>query len=159
MQKKLLQRLELWMEISEQHNNQHPLSPVTPTTFKQISDVDNKILPEFPLIPASRGFCITLRKTLATFKEVLINENIIERNSDTHGCENLKEQTKNENYEANKIADNNIVEHSSKKRNEENCKLTPNGNLSKDRVSSSSTNICSTPLSETKKTTSDHTIS
>ena len=37
--KKLLKRLELWMEISEQHNNQHPLSPVTPTTFKQISDV------------------------------------------------------------------------------------------------------------------------
>lgn len=37
--KKLLQRLDLWMEISEQHNNQHPLSPVTPTTFKQISDV------------------------------------------------------------------------------------------------------------------------
>lgn len=37
--KKLLQRLDLWMEISEQHNNQHPLSPMTPTTFKQISDI------------------------------------------------------------------------------------------------------------------------
>lgn len=37
--KGLLHRLDLWMEISEQHNNQHPLSPVTPTTFKQISDV------------------------------------------------------------------------------------------------------------------------
>lgn len=36
---KLLCKLELWMEISEQHNNQHPLSPVTPTTFKKISDV------------------------------------------------------------------------------------------------------------------------
>lgn len=36
---KLLQRLELWMEISEQHNNQHPLSPVTPTTFKEIADI------------------------------------------------------------------------------------------------------------------------
>lgn len=38
---------------------------------------DNKILPEFPLIPASRGFCITLRKTLATFKDVLAKEGII----------------------------------------------------------------------------------
>lgn len=36
---KLLRRLELWMEISEQHNNQHPLSPVTPTTFKEIAPV------------------------------------------------------------------------------------------------------------------------
>lgn len=36
---KLLQRVELWMEISEQHNNQHPLSPVTPTTFKEIANI------------------------------------------------------------------------------------------------------------------------
>lgn len=37
--KKLLIRLEKWMEISEQHNKQHPLSPVTPTTFKEIADI------------------------------------------------------------------------------------------------------------------------
>lgn len=36
---KLLSRVELWMEISEQHNNQHPLSPVTPTTFKEFSHI------------------------------------------------------------------------------------------------------------------------
>lgn len=36
---KLLRRLELWMGISEQHNNQHPLSPVTPTTFKEIANI------------------------------------------------------------------------------------------------------------------------
>ncbi|XP_012284283.1 (E3-independent) E2 ubiquitin-conjugating enzyme UBE2O [Orussus abietinus] len=94
---KLLERLDLWMEISERHNDQHPLSPVTPTTFKEIAHcgqstgspqvefpldrtlvADEKILPEFPLIPASRGFCITLRKTLATFKQVLVKEGIIE---------------------------------------------------------------------------------
>lgn len=28
-------------------------------------------LPEFPLIPASKGFCITLRKTLQQFKSIL----------------------------------------------------------------------------------------
>ncbi|XP_017790324.1 PREDICTED: (E3-independent) E2 ubiquitin-conjugating enzyme UBE2O [Habropoda laboriosa] len=158
--KKLLQRLDLWMEISEQHNNQHPLSPVTPTTFKQISDVDEKILSEFPLIPASRGFCITLRKTLATFKEVLIREGIIERENEIQVYENIKEQTKNERHESSKIVDNNMIEHDSKRKNsEESCKLTPNGSLPKDRVSSSSTNISSTPSSETKKSTSNHTIS
>lgn len=36
---KLLLRLLQWMEISEQHNKQHPLSPVTPTTFKEIADI------------------------------------------------------------------------------------------------------------------------
>jgi len=40
--KKLLQRVELWMQISEQHNSQHPLSPVTPTTFKEIANIGTK---------------------------------------------------------------------------------------------------------------------
>ncbi|XP_015597896.1 (E3-independent) E2 ubiquitin-conjugating enzyme UBE2O [Cephus cinctus] len=87
---KLLQRLDLWMEISEQHNNQHPLSPVTPTTFKEIANYDKKILPEFPLIPASRGFCITLRKTLSTFKQVLMKEGII---SKAEGSDSTQEGT------------------------------------------------------------------
>ncbi|XP_011313716.1 E2/E3 hybrid ubiquitin-protein ligase UBE2O [Fopius arisanus] len=76
---KLLQRLEMWMEISEQHNNQHPLSPLTPTAFKDFSNIDEKILPQFPLVPASRGFCITLRKTLAIFKQVLVKEGILHK--------------------------------------------------------------------------------
>lgn len=32
-----VKRLEYWMDISEQYINQHPLSPVTPTTFKEIA--------------------------------------------------------------------------------------------------------------------------
>ena len=40
--------------------------------------VDEKILPEFPLIPASRGFCITLKKTLVTFKQVLVKEGLLQ---------------------------------------------------------------------------------
>lgn len=35
------------------------------------------VLPEFPLIPASKGFCLTLRKTLVTFREVLVSVGII----------------------------------------------------------------------------------
>lgn len=84
----------------------------------------------------------------------------MERNSEICGWENGKEQMKNDSHEACKIADSNIIERDNKKRNtEDSCKLTPNGNLSKDRVPSSSTNISSASLSETKKITSDRTIS
>ncbi|KAK7079278.1 hypothetical protein SK128_002337 [Halocaridina rubra] len=70
-QKKLVQRLECWLEISENHNKSHPLSPTTPTTFREIHNSGDVDLPEFPLIPASKGFCITLWKTLKHFKAVL----------------------------------------------------------------------------------------
>ncbi|XP_069958652.1 (E3-independent) E2 ubiquitin-conjugating enzyme UBE2O isoform X5 [Cherax quadricarinatus] len=67
-----VQRLECWLEISENYNISHPLSPTTPTTFREIHKTDTKVeLPEFPLIPASKGFCITLRKTLQQFKAIL----------------------------------------------------------------------------------------
>ncbi|KAF7381610.1 hypothetical protein HZH66_014004 [Vespula vulgaris] len=101
---RLLQRLDLWMEISEQHNNQHPLSPVTPTTFKEISEIDQKILPEFPLIPASRGFCITLRKTLAIFRDVLIKESILQKSSNLQSC--TRETVNNSIQEHQKIMTN-----------------------------------------------------
>ncbi|XP_042893465.1 (E3-independent) E2 ubiquitin-conjugating enzyme-like isoform X2 [Penaeus japonicus] len=69
---KLVRRLECWLEISENHNASHPLSPTTPTTFREIYPSDAGVdLPEFPLIPASKGFCITLRKTLKQFKSIL----------------------------------------------------------------------------------------
>ncbi|XP_076289237.1 (E3-independent) E2 ubiquitin-conjugating enzyme UBE2O isoform X1 [Lasioglossum baleicum] len=164
--KKFLQRLDLWMEISEQHNNQHPLSPVTPTTFKQISDVDNKILPEFPLIPASRGFCITLRKTLATFRDVLLKEGIFENSSSVENSEMTKEQTNSTKHECNepcKATDDSVKDCDNNKKSstpqDSSNKLTPNGSLSKDSVSSSSTNISTMPSSETKKNSSDRTIS
>ncbi|CAL4183407.1 unnamed protein product, partial [Meganyctiphanes norvegica] len=71
----LVQRLECWLEISENHNSCHPLSPTTPNTFREFhvtAIIQKKVeLPEFPLIPASKGFCITLRKTLQSFKQVL----------------------------------------------------------------------------------------
>ncbi|CAB0038957.1 unnamed protein product [Trichogramma brassicae] len=116
---KLLKRLELWMEISEQYNNQHPLSPVTPTTFKETSPFgsfaltilkkkhhcsrlsiiysllfpDKQILPEFPLIPASKGFCITLKNTLANFKRTLIREGIIKLPLETSMTQSATDET------------------------------------------------------------------
>uniref|UniRef100_A0A0V0G6I3 Putative ubiquitin-conjugating enzyme e2 o-like isoform x1 n=1 Tax=Triatoma dimidiata TaxID=72491 RepID=A0A0V0G6I3_TRIDM len=73
---KLCERLESWLDLSENYNNAHPLSPTTPTTYKQLQDMhtDGVSLPEFPLIPASKGFCITLRKTLVNFKNVLATQ-------------------------------------------------------------------------------------
>ncbi|XP_011641984.1 (E3-independent) E2 ubiquitin-conjugating enzyme UBE2O [Pogonomyrmex barbatus] len=166
---KLLQRLELWMEISEQHNNQHPLSPVTPTTFKEIADVDEKVLPEFPLIPASRGFCITLHKTLATFREVLIKENIIQRPSEWQDNENTMEltnNTTNQCQEPSKSVDSKAAEcngsssNSSSNTQENSKKLILNGNqFIKEAMSSSATNSFAAVPSEAKKITSSQNTS
>lgn len=69
--------------------------------------------------------------------------------------------TKNGCHEASNNADANKMDrdNSKRKNSQESSKLTPNGNLSKDCVSTSSTNISTKPLSETKTNISDHTIS
>ncbi|KYN08640.1 PREDICTED: (E3-independent) E2 ubiquitin-conjugating enzyme UBE2O [Cyphomyrmex costatus] len=161
---KLLQRLELWMEISEQHNNQHPLSPVTPTTFKEIANIDQKVLPEFPLIPASRGFCITLRKTLITFKSVLVKKNIIQRSDEWQDNENteLMNNITNQCQETSKSVDSKIAEcdesssnsNSNSNMQENSEKLILNGNKFKEMILSSPTNNFAAAPSETKKNTS-----
>ncbi|XP_054717726.1 (E3-independent) E2 ubiquitin-conjugating enzyme-like isoform X2 [Uloborus diversus] len=76
---KLINRLEKWLSVSESWNSEHPTSPTSPSTFKELySNCDNSAqdipLPEFPLIPASKGFCITLRKSLAEFKDILSSQ-------------------------------------------------------------------------------------
>ncbi|GIY92052.1 hypothetical protein CEXT_46021 [Caerostris extrusa] len=70
---KFIGRLEKWLEISESYNAEHPMSPTSPSTFKEIHSKTSSDapLPEFPLIPASKGFCLTLRKSLADFQGVL----------------------------------------------------------------------------------------
>ncbi|XP_046607611.1 (E3-independent) E2 ubiquitin-conjugating enzyme UBE2O [Neodiprion virginianus] len=170
--KKLLQRLDLWMEISEQHNSQHPLSPITPTTFKEIANCDEKILPEFPLIPASRGFCITLRKTLATFKEVLAKEGIMSRPPSQSNSGNTMElkitaSEVNDGENIRGVKSDTVIKQA-------NVKATTNGTkevkkvISNDQCSKEnslkkseimSTSISATTVSETKKTTSERNTS
>lgn len=154
---RFLQRLDLWMEISEQYNNQHPLSPVTPTTFKEISEIDQKILPEFPLIPASRGFCITLRKTLAIFTDVLIKESILQKPSNLQSC--TRETVNNSIQEHQKIMtniENKESEHDTSRSGiQADSKSLSNGNLRKDLISSSPT----IPPSERKKNSSERSTS
>ncbi|GAB6031161.1 hypothetical protein CHUAL_007964 [Chamberlinius hualienensis] len=71
-----IHRLEKWLEVSEAYNGMHPTTPTTPTAFlnahgEALSKEKDLSLPEFPLIPASKGFCITLRKALSTFRQML----------------------------------------------------------------------------------------
>jgi len=77
---KFLQRLESWLELSEQYNNTHPLSPTTPTSFREWNN-PNVPIPEFPLIPASKGFCLSLKKSLSDFKQVLIQHDLLDHAS------------------------------------------------------------------------------
>ncbi|KAF6201937.1 hypothetical protein GE061_004333, partial [Apolygus lucorum] len=79
---KLCARLESWLDVSEEYNTCNPISPTTPTTCRQfLSEVkltqhpNGVVLPEFPLLPASKGFCITLRKSLVTFRQALADQN------------------------------------------------------------------------------------
>lgn len=121
---------------------------------------DEKVLPEFPLIPASRGFCITLCKTLATFKEVLVKKNIIQRPREWQNNENIMElrnNTANQCQEISKSINSKVAEcnqssSSMSNTQESNKKLTLNGNQSiKEVTSSSATNTFATAPSETKK--------
>ena len=60
----LAARLEGWREVSLQRNRSvdTPSSPAPPLT------VD---LPDFPLVPASKGFCLTLERALVSLREAL----------------------------------------------------------------------------------------
>merc|ERR1712142_234197 len=77
---KLVRRLMIWKQISSEHLKSSATS-VTPTTpssslssFKNESDFD---LPDFPLVPASKGFCLTLDKALNLFVDALKSVGII----------------------------------------------------------------------------------
>jgi len=64
---KFIYRLERWLNISE--NN---MSGDNSSRLKRLDDIPDKDIPEFSLFPASRGFCITLRKNLFNFKTTLV---------------------------------------------------------------------------------------
>lgn len=128
-------------------------------------------MPEFPLIPASRGFCITLRKTLATFKAVLIKKNIIQRSGEwqdnenaaelmsniTNQCQETSESVDSKAEECNGSSSNS---NSSSNTQENSKKPTLNGNqFIKEATLSSATNSFAAAPSETKKNTSSQNTS
>lgn len=128
---------------------------------------DEKMLPEFPLIPASKGFCITLRKTLATFREVLIEENIIQKPSNWQDSKNVKQLMNNtavQCQETSKAADKaTVCDRNSSNTQESNKQPISNGSsrsVNKGATtSSSSTNSSAAALSETKTSTSSQNTS
>lgn len=80
---KLIKRVERWLEISEKYNEDIPQSPQAncceidaqlrnqqwrESEINMSSTADQ---PDFPLLPASRGFCITMRKTLEGFRNAV----------------------------------------------------------------------------------------
>ncbi|KAI8130973.1 (E3-independent) E2 ubiquitin-conjugating enzyme [Lucilia cuprina] len=72
---KMYERIKGWMELSKQKN-----SNTNEENVKQnqdtIENVDLKYtLPHFPLVPASRGFCLTLAGLLESFKQRIISLN------------------------------------------------------------------------------------
>lgn len=72
----LLKRLENWLALSEAHNAKYPTSPMTPSTYRmkaveQDSSILELVPPDFPLIPASKGFCLSLRSALDAFRDIL----------------------------------------------------------------------------------------
>lgn len=67
-------RLESWLTLSDAYHASAPTSPATADSLKAFAQKGGQAggaFPEFPLLPASRGFCLTLRKTLTAFKEIL----------------------------------------------------------------------------------------
>lgn len=131
---------------------------------------DEKVLPEFPLIPASRGFCITLRKTLATFKAVLIKKSIIQRSDDwqdnenttelinniTNQCQEMSESVDGKAAECDESSSNS---NSSSNTQENSKKPTLNGNQFKEAMLPSATNSSAAAPSETKNNTSSQNTS
>ena len=74
---RLCKRLEKWRQLSMQHNAcgaGFESAEENASSSREVSTGDQ--LPGFPLIPASKGFCISLEKALKNFKEALVKAGI-----------------------------------------------------------------------------------
>ena len=66
---KFIARMRLWRKLSMEQSATTPATPTTPGDSS--SSLAPQELPDFPLIPASRGFCLTMDKALSEFDECL----------------------------------------------------------------------------------------
>ena len=64
---KLTARLLRWKAISESQSSHLLATPTSPTALSVLSPGQD--LPDFPLVPASRGFCLSLTRAIASFQE------------------------------------------------------------------------------------------
>jgi ubiquitin-conjugating enzyme E2 O len=114
--------------------------------------IDNQILPEFPLIPASKGFCITLKNTMANFKRTLVREGIIKG---PLGTTLSSDASQDSNSRTRALIDENVstIINSSSQQNLE------SESTSKATTLESSTNINALHSSETKRDSLDRNTS
>jgi len=64
-----VERLLRWRAISVEHNASLAATPTSPGAFsRQAPGLD---LPDFPLVPASKGFCLTLDKSIRSLQEAM----------------------------------------------------------------------------------------
>ena len=71
---KFVQRLEAWLEMSELEKSDQSNTSTSGELKILQSNVDDdgvSLAPQFPLLPGSKGFCISLRKAITTFKETI----------------------------------------------------------------------------------------
>jgi hypothetical protein len=58
---RLLKRLDTWLEISERYNSSHPITPTTPTSFREMHGPGEFLSGEFhsvcPVVLSS--FCVS----------------------------------------------------------------------------------------------------
>lgn len=67
----LCNRLQRWMAMSEQYTKLHPNSPPTPESFFASMGPLDPPPPDYPLIPVSRGFCLSLNSSLEAYRNAL----------------------------------------------------------------------------------------
>lgn len=61
----MFKRINIWMELSNKHNN------LCLENNLKTSNTETPMEPDFPLVPASRGFCLTLAGLLESFHKNL----------------------------------------------------------------------------------------
>ncbi|CAH0395025.1 unnamed protein product [Bemisia tabaci] len=121
---KLITRLENWLFISENHSAY--ISGLIDLQEKQnrLKKLGAIKLPEYPLLPASKGFCLSLRKALNSFKDTLKSVGIVfsqepvftsnsQLGSDKSGSSSVGEP------QSNRILESKIGENLEKSRNSE----------------------------------------
>ena len=76
---RLIERVDNWRQISLAAMNcsssttpEDDISLIGPESFTQASQK----MPEFPLVPASKGFCLSLDKSVESLKSALKAQNI-----------------------------------------------------------------------------------
>ena len=65
---RLISRLQSWLELSQYQNSRLNITEGGNVFWNVLKATEG---PEFPLLPGSKGFCISLKKAIKQLKEVM----------------------------------------------------------------------------------------